>query len=253
MVNAALVLHSRRNRMVPTRSSAAATRTLAAAFLTLALWCAPRAAPAGQVEDARAAREHTSRATAAYNLGHYDEASGEFEAAYRLIQDPALLFNVAQAHRLAGHDDKALTAYKAYLRTADPNAENRENALKWKQALESRPRDIVPIAQVPPPASQPSAAGEVPTGTLKAPQMTAPSPPEHVSSAVPNDDASEPRGAQLRITQGGSQEEKRPIYTRWWAWTILGVVGAGAAAVVLLNHNTQSPDCLGISPCGSVH
>ena len=37
-----------------------------------------------------------------FNLGHYEEAADQCEAAYRLASDPALLFNSAQAYRLAG-------------------------------------------------------------------------------------------------------------------------------------------------------
>lgn len=48
------------------------------------------------------AREHYRRGTNAFNLGHYLEAVKEYEAAYQLKEDPALLFNIAQAYRLAG-------------------------------------------------------------------------------------------------------------------------------------------------------
>lgn len=34
-----------------------------------------------------------------YNLGHYDDALKQFEAAYRIKQDPAFLFNIAQCMR----------------------------------------------------------------------------------------------------------------------------------------------------------
>ena len=52
----------------------------------------------------------------AFNLGQWEQAVAGFEKSYKLSGDPALLFNVAQAQRQAGHRKEALIAYKAYLR-----------------------------------------------------------------------------------------------------------------------------------------
>src|SRR5690348_7307657 len=51
----------------------------------------------------------------AYNLGRWQEAIDAFEKAYRLSKDPALLYNIAQAHRQAGHLGEAITIYRAFL------------------------------------------------------------------------------------------------------------------------------------------
>src|SRR5687767_12112847 len=72
-----------------------------------------------------AAREATRNATAAYNIGQFEEAAKHYEQAYRLVLDPALLFNIGQSYRLAGRPERAIPAYKAYLRTAPANASNR--------------------------------------------------------------------------------------------------------------------------------
>ncbi len=71
------------------------------------------------------AREYARRAGIAYNLGHYDEAGDLYESAYRLIQDATLLFNIGQSYRLSGHPDRALAAYKGFLRTAPADDANR--------------------------------------------------------------------------------------------------------------------------------
>lgn len=72
-----------------------------------------------------AAREHYFKGTKAFDLGAYDEAIAEYSAAYRAKEDPALLYNIAQAHRLAGHAAEALRFYKTYLArmTDPPNAD----------------------------------------------------------------------------------------------------------------------------------
>ena len=54
-----------------------------------------------------AAKEHYKRGTSFYDLGKYDDAIKEFEAAYQLKNDPAFLFNLAQSYRLAGNHERA--------------------------------------------------------------------------------------------------------------------------------------------------
>src|SRR4051812_33273391 len=66
--------------------------------------------------DTNAARTHYERGTRFYDLGKYDDAVHEFEAAYEAKGDPAFLYNLAQSHRLAGHVDEALRYYRTYLR-----------------------------------------------------------------------------------------------------------------------------------------
>jgi tetratricopeptide (TPR) repeat protein len=79
---------------------------------------------AGPAEDL--AREKTKTGTAAFNLGQYNEAAADYEAAYKAVMDPVLLYNIGQAHRLGGNPEKALTAYRSYLRTAHQGATNRK-------------------------------------------------------------------------------------------------------------------------------
>src|SRR5262249_11679473 len=50
------------------------------------------------------------------NSGQYDKAVEEFQAAYLLRPSPLLLFNLAQAHRKAGHSQQALDLYERFLR-----------------------------------------------------------------------------------------------------------------------------------------
>jgi tetratricopeptide (TPR) repeat protein len=45
------------------------------------------------------ARQHYQRGTAHYALGEYADAAAEYQEAFRLKQDPALLYNAAQAYR----------------------------------------------------------------------------------------------------------------------------------------------------------
>jgi tetratricopeptide (TPR) repeat protein len=94
--------------------------------LVLALLALPAPARAQEPDDkARStARAHFARGNSFFDLGRYDEAIAEYEAAYQAKNDPALLYNIAQAHRLGGHAPAALRLYKAYL-ARRPDAPNR--------------------------------------------------------------------------------------------------------------------------------
>ena len=93
--------------------------SLAAAVVVPAIAHAQPAAPVDKAK-AKTAKQYVDAGLAAQNTGDYDTAVSMYEKAYALVPHPVLLFNMAQAHRLAKHDDKALELYDKYL-AADPN------------------------------------------------------------------------------------------------------------------------------------
>ena len=64
----------------------------------------------------RLAKEHYDQANAQYGLGNYSKAADEYESSFELMHDPALLYNAAQAQRLAGNKQRALLLYQNLLR-----------------------------------------------------------------------------------------------------------------------------------------
>lgn len=109
-----------------------------------ALWLASclavcLAASTAQADDPAAARQHYNEGTKAFDLGLYDKAVSEYMMAYQAVNDPALLYNLAQAHRLGGHVREALRFYRVYLQRR-PNAENRpeveQKIIELKQAAD---------------------------------------------------------------------------------------------------------------------
>src|SRR4051794_29733188 len=76
-----------------------------------------------RADDASEARMHYERATSAFALGKFADAASEYEKAFELKSDRALLFNAAQSHRQAGDKQRALLLYQNYLRifTKAPN------------------------------------------------------------------------------------------------------------------------------------
>lgn len=73
------------------------------------------------------ARELFMKGRIAYDLGNYDEAIAKFQGAYEQMQEPAFLFNIAQAYRLKNDCSRAIDAYRNFLRVGR-QSENRDAA-----------------------------------------------------------------------------------------------------------------------------
>lgn len=82
--------------------------------LTLLITLSASAAP--QDADLAKAKEHFRRGTQLYDLGQYLEAAIEYQAAFKLSDRVGFLFNIAQAYRLGGKPQDALSAYRGFLR-----------------------------------------------------------------------------------------------------------------------------------------
>src|SRR6516165_5979940 len=104
--------------------------------MALALAASLGARPAAAGEAAKkAAKPHYDKGASEYNLGHFAEAISEFEKAYEQDPAPILLFNIAQAHRQSGNNERAAFFYRRYLEQ-DPNSDNRADVEKRIKDLE---------------------------------------------------------------------------------------------------------------------
>lgn len=101
------------------------------AILAAASISVPRAraqpAPAVDKAKARTAKQYVDAGLAAQDSGDYDTAITMYQKAYDLVPHPVLIFNIAQATRLAGREDAALAHYARYL-AADPNGAQAKTA-----------------------------------------------------------------------------------------------------------------------------
>lgn len=73
------------------------------------------------------ARQLAEKGRAAHNAGDYAAAVAAFKEAYVLAPSPGLLFNIAQAYRLAGDCDEAAWMYRRFLDT-NPYGDQRQLA-----------------------------------------------------------------------------------------------------------------------------
>ena len=216
---------------------------------------AVRVAWAGPTEDSdrEAARVATKKATAAFNLGHYDEAASMYEEAYRLVPDPILLYDLGQSYRQANKLDKALTAYRSYLRTAPDDAPNRAKVQQWVGELEWT-SDMRAKA-----AAQQAAQKEQPS----TPAVPAPVVPKRAEPAKPAEPANlaEPQIARPQVpspsistrsdlvSQAPKAEEPhhRASWKKWAPWVGVGITTALGAATLVegLSANSSFSDLRG--------
>jgi tetratricopeptide (TPR) repeat protein len=196
------------------------------------------------------ATAHVRKATAAYNLGKYDDAAKEYEAAYEQTLDPNLLFNLGQTYRLAGNREKALTAYRSFIRSA-PDSPQRSLAESKIRELE-RQRSAPPPAPAPMPAAEPApaAAASAATPTLPAAAPVVPpstEPPSLPSAPAPAPSATETPSNLVAAPVAPEPAPSTPFYKGWPFWTAVGAVVAGAVVLTVvltrpsnnLNMNTK--------------
>jgi len=202
------------------------------------------------------ARAYLEKAKGAFALSHYAQAAEYFEKAFELRSDPALLYNAAQSHRLAGNKERALALYKNYLRVYgnDERAAHIEKQIEeLKRAIERDHKE--PAASQPPawsgaaapskpPASHAPASAAATTPPREPPKplpvTPGPAPIEPLASntgsaappAIPTAvDAQPSGGATADLTRSASpgEAESTPLTRKPWFWV---AVGGGVAAVV---------------------
>ena len=170
---------------------------------------------AASADGAADAKAHYQSATAYFAVGEFAKAAEEYQQAYTLKPDPALLYNAAQSYRLAGNNERALILYKNYV-SLYPNQANvdevRNQITKLKDAI----------------AAQEKAKTNPPTNTVPvqptAPSTASPMPPPATAASSPS-----PTGAELTATA----EKPRPITRKAWFWATLGASALVIAGVTV--------------------
>ena len=154
------------------------------------------------------ARRFYLSGTKHFDLTEYREALNDFKQAYRVKEDPVFLYNIAQCLRLLDEKKDALKFYRSYLNRA-PEAPNRAEVEQRISTLQTEV-DQAAATSAPPPAVV--------------------TPPPVIAAPVVAD-------AALQTHHEG----RTPVYKKWWLWTIVGVVVAGAAVGVGVGLAESSP------------
>lgn len=145
--------------------------------------------------DVNEARDHYKRGTKAFELGSYEEAIKEYAAAYRLRDDPALLYNLGQASRLGNHPAEALRFFRMFLIKvpATPNRSEVEAKIEELQQIVDQQKKTQ--------STQPESTTPVPP-----PQQatSTPTPPVPVVVAAPPPETSQSRAGRRKEIIGGA-------------------------------------------------
>jgi tetratricopeptide (TPR) repeat protein len=204
-------------------------------FMAASTTVLERGMPALAAEDSVSAmRVHFERGQTHYDLGEFGKALEEFREAYRLKDDPALLFNIGQCQVKLGDDNGALYSYRSYLRR-DPKGPNRNvaeakiadiqkriGAMSPSHAVSSGaaplPSGVPPV--VPPPVVPALSQAASRTGPAWQP---APNPALVLDSPAP---------APVSDT-AGTDDGRRPLIRQWWFWTAIAAAAALGTVGVL--------------------
>lgn len=178
--------------------------------------------------DAGKAKQLYSEGVTEYNLGHYDQALTAFEMGYRVKQDSAFLFNIAQCQRMLNRYQDAERTYRAYLR---------ENSTLPDSTRDQIQKLIADMQR----AQEEQRAKQPPTGT----QPPGPTQPVE-TTALSKSAASTPRSQELtQNLQTARTDTRRPVYKKPWFWaTVIGgavVVATGVALAVTLPNRDRDP------------
>lgn len=158
--------------------------------------------------DPGAARALFDRAEVKFNLGNFEAAAADYQAAYELDHRPALLFDVGQCYRNLGNYERARFFYRRYL-ALDPRSPNRRETERLIDLMSER------LQQQGAPADL---AARDPAPPSSAPAAFAPS--------------------LQRVDAQAPEAGPRPVYRRTWFWVgVAGVVAGGVAAGLLLSRD----------------
>lgn len=136
------------------------------------------------------------RAAERSKAGDIVEALRLYRLAYELAPDSRLFFNIARLLHKQGQNGEAATYYQKFLDSPIQDEEQRQRAREY-------------LGQIQPGANPTSA--RLPSGTPESNTLHRPA----------------------LSTQSDAASAQKPIYTRWWFWTIIGsVVAVGVAGGV---------------------
>ena len=155
-------------------------------------------------------------AEAKFNLGKFEEAAVDYQAAYEAEPLPAFLFNIGQCYRNIGNYERAQFFFRRYVEL-DPRSANRPAA----EHLIAEMDRLADGQRTAPPSSLPS---------LPAPASGTRAEDERAHAFAPV------------VARKDDTATARPFYRRPWFWVgSAAVVAAAVAAGVLITRDDRQP------------
>jgi hypothetical protein len=190
------------------------------------------------------------KARESFAAGRYDEALQTFARLYAETLNPIYLRNIGRCQQKLKQPDKAIDAFHDYLIkggkkiSADEKAEingyiKEMEALRDEQASKQQapPPPVAPVQPIQPaqPEGPPPGYTAQPAGAYPGTQ----GPPGYQPGAE-----QQPGGTLVAQPAQPQPASSGPVYTKWWFWTIVGVVVVGGVVTaVALGSGTSRPAC----------
>jgi tetratricopeptide (TPR) repeat protein len=199
------------------------------------------------------ARAFHDKAKTEFALGKFTQAAEDFERAFELKPDAALLYNAAQAHRLGGNKERALGLYQNYLRVFGRVGKWTEVESRIDELKKTLAEEHAAAAKAPPPPATTKGADPVepPRAQVQplavAPAAKAPASAAPTTSVAPPPSATAPAATSSSIVlvsqPPSAADEPRSLTSRPAFWIVLGVVVAAAAttAIVIATSGSKDP------------
>ncbi len=149
-------------------------RCFAILLVTCALGSGVAAAQGAPLKPA--AKVHQEAALKAYDAKDYDTAIHEFEVAYEIDPNPALLYAAAQAYRKTNRCAEALVLYRRFVAAAKTQAQVKAGNAEIETCEALIEQHAPPPAPEPAPAPPPAPAAPVAAPPAPSPPIVAPAP-----------------------------------------------------------------------------
>ena len=179
-----------------------------------------------------------------YRMARFKDALPKYQAAYKIYEHPAILFNIAQCHRQLGDKKKALFFYKLYLadwRRSNPNPpylkEVNGHIGKLDAALEAQARKA---------KEEQLRKERERKAELERARLAQERKDKARLERERKDRAEQARKARLALAPVPKPKPTpRPIYKKWWFWTAIGVVVVGGTTAVVVAAQPGDPVTVG--------
>ena len=170
-----------------------------------------------------------------YRLAKFEEALADYQAAYKLYEHPAILFNIAQCHRQLKNHEKALFFYR--LCRSDWQRSNPDPTfLKEVRTQIGKLNDVMARDRK---AKQEQARLE---------QERTRKEEERVRQEAARKKEEQARKAKLALIptpKPRPNSKARPFYKKWWFWTAVGVVVVGATTATVVGLQPGDANTVG--------
>jgi tetratricopeptide (TPR) repeat protein len=203
--------------------------------LALALSASARA------EDAEAGRRLFKRGQELLKENDYRAAAKAFEAGYAAAPRAGFLLNIGNCYRKLGELSRAREYYWHFLDSAPKDHPSRPAVMDYLKAMEQIEADGVAV----------DTAGTAGPRAGPAGGATQPTTPTPLGERQPRSLAARPLPPpplEVTMVDLPPPPEHRPLFGRWWFWTLIGAAVAGGATAYVLTR--PSKGCGASLGCG---